>query len=371
MKILHLNTEKTWRGGEQQTLYLLQLLKERGVFCHLVCQAGSPMAERAVRAGVEVFPMTMRGEIDLAAGLRIRKLIKRFKYDIVHSHTSHAHTLAFLASIGTGVTRLVTRRVDFSIYRHSFLKLSGIKYRYWADYYIAISHKIKNVMVTDGIPGRRIYVVHSGIDPHRFGQATCDRLLSEFDIKENQRVVINVAHLAEHKGQKYLVRAIPRVLVKLPDTRFFIIGQGELMDELKKTASDLGIEKALVFTGFRDDVAGFYRIADLYVMSSVQEGLGTAVLDALALEIPVVATRSGGLPEIIQDGKTGRLVAPADPAALAEGIFDMLTHTELAGMMAARGKQRVLQDFSIDAMVSKNFDVYERILKDCGPSPHF
>jgi glycosyltransferase involved in cell wall biosynthesis len=275
--------------------------------------------------------------------------------------------LAYLASINAGVIRLVTRRVDFSIFRHSFLKLSGIKYRFLADYYIAISQKIKDVMVNDGISGQRIFVVHSGIDPQRFMQATGDQLLSEFDIKENQKVVINVAHLAGHKGQIYLVRAIPLVLAKLPDTRFFIVGQGELMDKLKQTASQVGLKRELIFTGFRADVADFYQIADLYVMSSVQEGLGTAVLDALALAKPVVATNTGGLPEIIDDGKTGRLVAPADPGALADGIIDMLTHTERAGSMALEGKERVLQDFSVDAMVTKNIDVYQHIMQASGP----
>jgi glycosyltransferase involved in cell wall biosynthesis len=362
MKILHINTERTWRGGEQQTLYLLRSLIQRQITCHLVCQAGSPMAERAVNAGVTVFPIAMHGEIDLAAGFRIRKLIRKFNYNIIHSHTSHAHSLAFLASIGTGVVRLVTRRVDFSIFRHRFLKLSGLKYRFMADHYIAISQKIKDVMVADGIPGRRIFVAHSGIDPQKFSSATGGNLLSEFDIKENQKVVINVAHLADHKGQEYLVRAIPRVLAKLPGTRFFIVGQGELMEKLKETASGLGLKRELIFTGFRDDVADFYQIADLYVMSSVQEGLGTAVLDALALAKPVVATSAGGLPEIIHDRQTGRLVAPADPEALARGIVDMLTDTDRAASMAAAGRQRILQDFSVDAMVAKNIDVYQRIM---------
>jgi glycosyltransferase involved in cell wall biosynthesis len=320
------------------------------------------MAERAVKAGVKVLPIAMHGEIDLAAGFRIHQLIRKFNYNIIHSHTSHAHSLAFLASIGTGVVRLVTRRVDFSIFRHSFLKLSGLKYRFMADYYIAISQKIKEVMVADGIPDRRIFVVHSGIDPQRFSLATGGDLLSEFGIKENQKVVINVAHLADHKGQEYLVRAIPRVLAKLPDTRFFIVGQGELWDKLREVASGLGLKKELIFTGFREDVADFYRIADLYVMSSVQEGLGTAVLDALALAKPVVATSAGGLPEIIHDGQTGRLVAPADPEALAQGIVDMLSDTDRAASMAATGRQLVLQDFTVDAMVAKNIDVYRRII---------
>ncbi len=362
MHILHINTERTWRGGEQQTLNLLVGLNERGIACHLVCQAGSPLEERAVQAGVDVFPIIMRGEIDLAAGFQIRKLINRFNCNIVHSHTSHAHSLAFLASVGSRVTRLVTRRVDFSIFRHSFLKLSGIKYRFMADYYIAISHKIKAVLVNDGIADQRIFVAHSGIDPQRFMQATGDHLLTEFDIKASQKVVINVAHLAGHKGQIYLVRAIPQVLAKLSGVQFFIVGQGELMDELKQAAAALGLKKELIFTGFRNDVADFYQIADLFVMSSVQEGLGTAVLDALALAKPVVATNAGGLPEIIHDGKTGRLVESANPEALADGIVDLLTRVEAAEAMAGEGRAMVQNRFSIEAMVENNIEVYQKVL---------
>ena len=362
MKILHINTERTWRGGEQQTLNLLCGLHRRKINSHLICQPDSPMAHKASEAGLRVIPVAMHAEIDLMAAGRIRSHIQKCKYDIIHSHTSHAHTLAYVASIGCRVCRLVTRRVDFSIFRHSFLRLSGIKYRHMADCYIAISHKIKAVMVADGIAADRIFVVHSGIDPQRFMRATGDHLLSEFDIKENQQVVINVAHLAGHKGQNYLVRAIPHVLAKLPDTRFFIVGKGELMDELKETASGLGLKRELIFTGFRNDVAGFYKIADLYVMSSVQEGLGTAVLDALALAKPVVATNTGGLPEIIHDGKTGRLVAPADPEALADGIVDMLTGVEAAQAMANAGRAMVQNRFSIEAMVDNNIEVYKKVL---------
>jgi len=361
MKILHINTERTWRGGEQQTLNLLVGLKTRRVASDLVCQPDSPMQERADGAGVNVIPIAMHGEIDLAAALRIRKLIKQFNYDIIHCHTSHAHSLAFLASVGTGSIRLVTRRVDFSIFRHSFLKLSGIKYRYMADYYIAISHKIKEVLVSDGLAGNRIFVAHSGIDSQRFMTADGGRLRAEFNIAENQPVIINVAHLAGHKGQIHLVRAIPQVLAKLPDARFFIVGKGELMAELKAAAAAQGLKDELVFTGFRDDVADFYQIADLYVMSSVQEGLGTAVLDALALAKPVVATNCGGLPEIIQDGRTGRLVAPADPAALANGIIDMLGRAEAAQSMARQGQAMVQKSFSIDAMVENNLKIYHKV----------
>ncbi|MEJ2167014.1 MAG: glycosyltransferase family 4 protein [Desulfobacterales bacterium] len=362
MKILHINTERTWRGGEQQTLYLLDGLRQRRIDSHLVCQPGSPMHAKAAEAGVDVYPIAMRGETDLIASLRIRNLIRENNFSIIHSHTSHAHTIAYLASAGTGVRRLVTRRVDFSIFRHSFLHLSGLKYRFLADDYVAISNRIKAVLVEDGMSERRIYVVHSGVDPQRFEPAAGDHLRSEFDIRDNEKIVVNVAHLAGHKGQKYLIRAIPHVLAKLPDSRFFIVGRGELMGELQTLAASLGLQRQLVFTGFRSDVGAFYKIADLYVMSSVEEGLGTAVLDAMACGRPVVATTAGGLPEIISDGETGRLVPPADALALAEGMIDMLTHPEMADAMAAAARTRVEQFFSIQTMVDKNIEVYRKIL---------
>jgi len=362
MKTLHINTERTWRGGEQQTLYLLRSLKERRIKSHLTCQPGSPMEKKALEAGVEVFPIAMRGEVDLPASLRIRKLITRHGYDIVHSHTSHAHTLAFFASLGCRTCRLVTRRVDFSIFRNRFLPINGIKYRFMADYYIAISHQIKQVMVRDGIAADRIFVVHSGIDPQRFARAAGDHLAEEFNLRPGERVVINVAHLAGHKGQKYLVGAIPHVLAAIPNVRFFIIGKGELMSELQALSVALGIGHALTFTGFRNDVGAFYKIADLFVMSSVQEGLGTAILDALALGKPVVAANSGGIPEIIMDGQTGRLVEAANPQALAKGIIEMLTNVELARAMARRGQDHVKAEFSIAAMVENNLAVYNRLL---------
>jgi len=362
MKILHINTERTWRGGEQQTLYLLRGLSQRQIGCHLVCQPDSPMAVKASEAGVEVIPIAMRGEADLPAGRRLHKLIRTHHYDIVHSHTSHAHSLAFMAAIGCNICRLVTRRVDFTIFRNRFLRFNGIKYRYMADYYIAISQKIKDIMVTDGIAAERITVVHSGIDLQRFARVVGDHLLEEFSLKPDERVVINVAHLAGHKGQKYLVRAIPHVLAALPKVRFFIIGEGELMAELQALSDSLGLKQALIFTGFRKDVGAFYQIADLFVMSSVQEGLGTAVLDALALGKPVVAANAGGIPEIIRDGETGRLVAAADPQALAQGIVEMLTHKDQAQRMAGRGQALVQEQFSIDAMVENNLAVYRQLL---------
>ncbi|MEA2109699.1 MAG: glycosyltransferase family 4 protein, partial [Pseudomonadota bacterium] len=364
MKILHINTEKTWRGGEQQLLYLICGLKKRNITSHLVCQPASPLEEKARAEKIETFPVAMRSEIDLRAAYKIRKLINRYHYDIIHSHTSHAHTIAFFAALGSKTRLLVSRRVDLSIFRHSFLRLSSIKYRLMADHYIAISKKIKDVMVADGIPGQHISVAHSGIDLERFATTPPDHLIQEFNLSKDDPIIVNIAHLAWVKGQTHLIKAIPQVLVRVPNARFFIVGGGELLAELQALASSLDIDRNLTFTGFRDDVGAFYQLADIVVMSSIQEGLGTAVIDALALAKPVVASNAGGIPEIIENGVTGTLVPPADPQALAEGIIAYLANPERARQIGLQGQQKVRKNFSVDHMVEKNIDVYRQLLMD-------
>jgi glycosyltransferase involved in cell wall biosynthesis len=362
MKVLHFNTERTWRGGEQQTLYLLQGLADRGIDSLLVCQPESPLAERARGAGLSVFPVRTRGEADVLACRRIRRLIAQNGCDLLHAHTSHAHSLAFWASLGLPVRRLVTRRVDYSIFRHSFLHLSGFKYRWMAHHCIAISRKIRDVLIGDGMAPERISVVPSGVDPARFASDDPAALAAEFRLRPEERVVINVGHLVGIKGQRHLIQAAPRVLEKIPRARFFIIGGGPLLSELSGLALSLNLGDRLVLTGFRPDVGAFYRAAELFVMSSTSEGLGTAVLDAMALALPVVAARAGGIPEAVADGVTGRLVEPADPDALAEGIIELLTETEKARRLGRAGRERILREFSVQTMVDRTVAIYEELL---------
>jgi glycosyltransferase involved in cell wall biosynthesis len=366
MKILHINTERTWRGGEQQTLYLAAALKDRGIESHVVCQPGCQLAERAREARLQVFDVPMRGEADLGAAIRIRGLIRRHGYALLHAHTSHAHTLAYWASAGLSLCRLVTRRVDYSIYRHSFLGWSGIKYRSMADHIIAISKKIRRVLIDDGVDAERISVVPSGVDPARFEGVRAETVAAEFDLRPQERVVINVGQLVGIKGQHTIVQAIPRVLSKVPQARFFIIGGGPLAEDLARQAQGLGLGDRLVLTGFRPDVGAFYRLADLFVMSSTNEGLGTAVLDAMAMGIPVVATEAGGIPEIVADGVTGKLVPPADAPALAARIIDLLADPDWARRLGDAGRQRVLQEFSVTTMVDRTLAIYERLVGEGG-----
>jgi len=372
LRVLHMNTEPTWRGGEQQSLYLMDGLAERGVYSVLAAQPGKPMAERAEAHGHKVVRQRMRGEADALAILALSRLMRRERVSIVHCHTSHAHTLGAVAA---GLIRrsrrpkvVVSRRVDFSIFRRSFFGLNHIKYLHGVARYVTVSEAIRQVLIKDGIPGDRIVTVHSGIDLARIIDAPdcTEALRAELQVPDDDVLIGNVAHLADHKGQRYLLEAIPRILAGAPNTTFAIVGKGELREELEAQAHELGIADRVRFPGFRTDVPSLLKAFDMFVMPSHMEGLGTSVLDAMAAGTPVVGTEAGGMPEAIEHQKSGLVVPIKDPAALAKAVLHLLTNSQQAGHMAANALERVKAKFSTDSMVEGTLAVYRELLE--GPT---
>ena len=362
MPVLHINTERTWRGGEQQALYLARGQKDRGLTVTVACQPDSPMADRAAESGLDVAQVRMSGEADVASAYKLARLIRERESSIVHMHTSHAHTVGCLASaLARRGVRIVTRRVDFRPIKNAFSKF---KYRWGVHKYVAISNAIKQVMVADGIAADRIAVVHSGIDISRFDIAPAQpELRNEFQLDPNRLVVGNVAHMADHKGQRYLIEAVPDVLREFPTAKFVIVGDGELRSDLEARVARLGIEDSVIFAGSRNDVPQILRLLDVFVMSSHMEGLCTSIMDAMAAGIPVVASDAGGIPEIVQNEVNGLLVPARKPALLAEAILRVLKNRGEAAEFARAGRKTVEEKFTLDTMVEGNIRVYRQLLK--------
>lgn len=364
MKILHINTERTWRGGEQQTLWLAEGLRDLGEESEVVAQPGSPLAERARAAGLAVHEVRMGGEWDLGAVGAIRRLYGERKPDIAHMHTSHAHTLGCLARVGRArPLTAVSRRVDFSIYRN-FLRTSWFKYRLLGDRYIAISRAVRAVLVKDGIPADRIEVVSSGVDTARLDGAKGRDLRADLGLPPGTPLVGDVAAFGWHKAQEVLVAATPLLLKEVPDAHVVLVGEGECRGKVEEAARLLGIPGTRVhFTGFRDDVPDVLASLDVFVMCSVLEGLCTSALDAQAVGVPVVASAVGGLVEAVADGETGILVPPRDPAALASAVARILLDGALKRRLGDAGRVRVREGFSVKAMVEGSRSVYGRMLR--------
>lgn len=366
--VLHVNTERSWRGGEQQTLYLLNGLRDRGIKSVLVAKQGGVMAERARAAGHEhVYEMPMGGDIDLRVPVRLRKIIKEHGLNLLHAHTSHAHVFIQLAA---ALCRprpkvLVHRRVDFSIFRRNKLGLNAIKYRYGVDRYVTVSHAIKAVLENDGISGDKISVVHSGIDFARIEKAPERRaeIRAELGVAEDAPLICNVAWCADHKGQTYLVQAAPAIFEKHPRARIAIVGDGELKGALMEEAAALGVADKVIFAGYRKDVPSVLKAIDIFVMPSHMEGLGTSVIDAMAARLPIVGTRAGGIPELIRDGETGLLCPIRDPESIAEAVIRLLDDPAWAKTLGEAAYKTAAEGFSAEAMVRGNLAVYESLLK--------
>lgn len=358
-----MDTEKGWRGGEQQALYLAEGLRRRGVENLCVGQPGKPYVERCAAKGLAVEEVRTHGEADPVGAARLRRLIRSWRPDVVHMHTSHAHTLGVAAArtSGRGARTVVSRRVDFSIYRNA-LRLSWLKYRFGVDRYVAISRGVRDQMVRDGIPAGRIRIVHSGIDLARFEGVEPAAVRAEFGFPPGTRIVLDVAAFGWHKAQEFLVRATPEILRRHPGTRVLLVGEGECEPRVRAEAAALGLEREIVFTGFRTDVPSLLAACDVFVMCSVLEGLCTSLLDALALRRPAVGSAVGGIPEVLLDGVTGLLVPPRDPAALADAVCRVLGDAELAARLGGEGRRHVEREFTVDSMVEGTLGVYRELL---------
>ena len=255
--------------------------------------------------------------------------------------TPHAVSMASMAlsTIGNGrrVPLVISRRVDFHLRRNAF---SRWKYRQ-VDAAICVSNAIREMVIEDGIPESSAFTVHDGIQvEHVASQPTAD-VHKALWLAPGSLLVGNIAALVPHKGQRYLVDAAPTVVRALPDTQILIFGEGELQQPLLRQIKHLGLEHHVQLVGFRHDILSLLKGLDLFVMSSITEGLGTSILDAMAASKAVVATTAGGIPEVVEDGVTGLLVPPQNSAALADAIVRLLQDEPLRRRMGEAGLERV------------------------------
>jgi glycosyltransferase involved in cell wall biosynthesis len=357
---LHIDTARTWRGGQNQVLLTVLGLRALGHRSMLVAHAAGELRQRA-QEGLELVPIAPKTEMDLSAAWRLSRLVKQLQPDVLHAHDPHAVAMAALAlSMSTQLAKpplIAARRVDFHLKGNA---LSRWKYRQ-VDCFICASDAIKRMLIADGVPAARAVTVHEGIDLGRVDAAPKADLHAELWLPHGSPIVGNVAALVPHKGQRHFIEAAALVVKKIPDARFVIAGEGELRPALERQIKDHHLEKHVFLAGFRPDVLSVHKAFDIFVMSSVTEGLGTSLLDAMACAKPVVATTAGGMPEVVADGRTGLLVPPRDQAAMADAIVRLLTGAAARAEMGAAGLVRVQTKFSAERMVQDTLDVYKRV----------
>ena len=361
MLSLHIDTARTWRGGQNQVM--LTVLGLRAIGCKTVLLA-HPQGElfRRMKSDKDLFPIAARSEGDLFAAWKLSSLLQNVKPAIVHVHDAHGLALAAIAirflRADLKPKLIVSRRVDFHLRNNIF---SRWKYRQ-VDQFICASSFIRTLLASNEVPKNKLIVIYEGIDIEKNQKAGPVDIHKEFGVPEDSLIVGNVAALVPHKGQRYLVDAAANVIRQVPNARFFILGEGTLAIDLQNQINRLGLENHVFLTGFRTDVLSMIKSFDLFIMSSTTEGLGTSALDAMACEKPVIATRAGGLSEVIVHGQSGLLVPIKNAEALANGIIEMLNNESFRTSCGLQGLQRAKTKFSAPRMVDETLTAYKNLV---------
>jgi glycosyltransferase involved in cell wall biosynthesis len=360
MRSLHIDTAKTWRGGQNQALLTVLGLRELGHRTVLVAHPQGELRRRAAE-GLDLIGLAPRSELDLAAAWRLARVLKQIQPFIVHAHDPHGVAVAATAigygGLGIKPTLVASRRVDFPLKLNA---LSQWKYRQVAAFLCA-SDCIRDILIGQGIPRERVVTVHEGIDLAHVDAAPPTSVREAFWLPTNAPIVGCVGALVEHKGHRHLIHAAADIVRRIPEARVVILGEGDLRDELTRMIHELGLERHVLLPGFRPDVLSLLKTFDVFVMPSITEGLGTSILDAMACGKAVVASAVGGIPEVVAPEETGLLVPPRNPTALAAAVVRLLGNRELADRFGAAGRTRVEQHFTAERMVQATLDVYRRL----------
>jgi glycosyltransferase involved in cell wall biosynthesis len=349
-RVVHVASGREWRGGQRQVWLLARELGRLGIAQTVVTGGTTELAARLTRDGVPVRAVPWSLGLDprvlpaLLAELRAGP-------SLVHAHDAHAVTIGGLGAALLGRRLVATRRVDFHLRRPGF----------WgrAARVIAISRAVQNVLVADGVAAERITVVHSGIALDDARRTPRLGIRGRLGLPADALVAANVAALVGHKDHATLLRAASALTPRWPALHWIIAGEGPERAALERLRAELGLDGRVHLLGHIDDPAQLVADANCFVMSSREEGLGTSVLDAMALGIPVASTTAGGLPEMLGDG-AGVLAPPNDPVALADAVSRLLSEPALGRGVAARAAI-VVERFSARRMAEAVGSVYRSL----------
>ena len=361
MRILYVDLEREWRGGQSQALLTLRGLRERQLPVELVAARDSPLARRSLEAGITVHAVAQFGLRAWAAGA-IRKLLSRDSRDLVHLNEPHALTAAWLADAHKKLPLLFSRRIGFPL-REGWVSRA----RYAAvERFLANSKQVAQSLLDCGIVPERISIVNEGVEITPLPSLERrSRARSRWGAKDHEFLFGCVGVFVPEKGQRHLIEALAEVRKSHPQARLMLAGDGHCRGELEGLAKRLGASEAVLFPGFVNEVAEVYEALDAFVFPSEFEGLGTALQAAMAAGLPSISTKRGALAEVVDHERTA-LVAEPNGQEFAAAMLRVMTDAGLRGRLSEAGRREVQERFSAERMVARTHQVYEDVLEKRG-----
>lgn len=362
IKIAHISTARSWRGGEQQLAYLLQELRSQKVESLVLCTEGAPLEAFCQKERFTYQTFKKRTALPLAAARQLARWVRQANIQLVHVHDSHAHTLACLSAsfFGNPCPIMVSRRVDFPVKNNV---LSKWKYNHpKVQRILCVSRLILEVTQPAIQDTGKLAVVYSGINLEKFEFQASGILRKEYNIPPDQYLVANVAAIAPHKDYFTFVDTAALLVAQGFPAHFLIIGgDGGERENIRSYIQSRGLEHQITMTGFRKDIPAILPEVDVFLFTSKTEGLGTSLLDAFACGVPVVATAAGGVPELVEHESTGLLCPVKAPEALAAAVRKITSDSSLRERLIQQAQLKVKQ-FSKAETARQTLGHYQEIL---------
>lgn len=362
--VLHTESSLGWGGQEIRILEEAKGIRKRGHRLKIACQPGSKLSIKAEEAGIEVIRISM-GRISYpSAILKFRRMIENFSIDIINTHSSRDSWLASIAG------RLSKRRPMILRTRHlstpiSRSRLSRFLYERLPHKVITTGEAIRRQMIEDnGFDEKRIISIPTGVDLNLFDPERVNGTLrSDWGVPAYVPVIGMVAVIRSWKGHEYFVDAAGIVLKEFPEARFFIVGDGPRKEIVSNYIKARGLQDSIIMTGQRDDIPHVMASFDIVVLPSyANEGLPQSLIQAMAMGKPVIASNVGSIPEVVIDGKTGYLVPPRSPSAIAEKIISLLKDNGLRLEMGDEGRSLVSSRLSLEDMLNRIEALYTDLI---------
>ena len=355
LKVLYVDTEKVWRGGQEQLFTLMLGMKNRGHQVWLAAPSPSPLSQKAHVQGIQSCSFGQRSEFSPLAFFRLLKIFRQRDFDIVHFNTPTSTLLGGLAARVSRIpVQVSARRVNFQLKS----SLSHLKYNWTQGGVVTVSRSIRQTLIERGVRPDLVTVIYEGVDLEWIDRQKSVPLLS----RKDGLVVGTVAHLSPEKGHETLLEAAAQLVSRFPRVTYLFVGEGRLKEQLTEKADRLSIAEKVVFTGFRSDSEALMKEFDVFCLPSLSEGLSSAILAAMANRLPVIATDVGGIPELVVHRETGFLVPPKNPELLVAALSRLLDSKKQRCEMGKAGRERVENYFTLGQKLDKTENLYLKLL---------
>ena len=295
---------------------------------------------------------------------RLNFLTQQNGINIIHTHDLRSNYVSFFAGKKAGIPTIASSHgwVGNSLKRKIHNSVDKISLRLF-NKVIINSEFMKNQIPLWGIPKDRINIIHNAVALEHFNNnEETASLKKKLGIDSNKTVIATVGRLSREKGHMLLLEAASKVIAQLPDLIFLIIGEGPFEKKLKDHAKKLGLSKYVLFTGFFDDLPSVLNLTDIFILPSTSEGMPMTLLEAMSASKPIIATSVGGVPEVVQDGKTGILLKTRNPTQMAKAITNLVNNKKAAVEMGRKGRQLVEKTYSIEYLVKNIEDIYRSVV---------